>query len=79
MSFIFELYYAAPEDLARERCLIAKVGGRGGKLTCRELPAAFSQAIVLVFEFDDFDQAEAAESELRLSGEHTEGVSDYGD
>ena len=76
MSFMFELYYAPPEDLTREARIIAQVEAAGGRLDYRE--PATEGPICLTFEFDSRETATAVESDLRKQGEHTEGVCDYG-
>ena len=78
MSFMFELYYAPPDDLERERRLIEQVANAGGELTFRE-PATAHTGICLTFEFSVCAEAEAAEGELRRQGEHTKGLCDYGE
>ena len=80
MSAMFEVYYRAPADLAKETTLTTSVGGLGGRLSYREVAENDDEhGICLTFEFDDPSQAELAAQKLRQQGEHVEGPSDYGD
>ena len=79
MSVMFEVYYKAPPDLAREERITGRVVHRGGKLSFREPPTeSDSGPIVLTYEFGEFETAKAAASLLRQQGEHVEGPVDYG-
>ena len=78
MSFMFEVYYRPPEDPAREERLCAAVTAQGGRLDFRESPSHEGGPICLTFEFDIRERAESVAEALRKSGEHVEGVSDYG-
>jgi hypothetical protein len=78
MSFIFEVYYRSPEDPAREARVTAVVTAAGGRLDFREPASEQGGPICLTFEFAHRKQAESAAELLRKSGEHVEGVSDYG-
>jgi hypothetical protein len=80
MSYMFELYYRAPPDLAREERLIQQAAGYGGRRDYREDPSegSPSQAVVLTFEFDDENSAHQAAEHFRQSGEHVEGIGEYG-
>jgi hypothetical protein len=79
MSFMFEVYYRSPVDPRKEAKLTEQVASLGGQLTCHEPPDDNYWAVVLTYEFDDWDQAEAAAGVLRTQGEHVEGPMDYGD
>jgi hypothetical protein len=74
MSFLFELYYSAPEDRAREVRAIADVETFRGRLDFREV----GKSIILTFEFDEIENAETAANLLRSRNEHIEGPSSYG-
>jgi hypothetical protein len=78
MSFMFEVYYRPPEDPAREARLCAAVTAAGGRLDFREPSSKEGAPICLTFEFDSRERAESIAETLRGSGEHVEGVSDYG-
>ena len=80
MSVMFEVYYTAPADMAREAAILQEVSRLGGRLNFREEPSAgdVSQAVVLTYEFEDRQAAERAASVLRSVGEHVEGPCDYG-
>jgi hypothetical protein len=78
MSFMFEVYYRSPEDHAREARLCAAITAAGGRLDFREPASEAGGRVCLTFAFDSRDQAESAAEALRKSGEHVEGVSDYG-
>jgi hypothetical protein len=78
MSFMFEVYYSAPEDKAREARLVADITAGGGRLDYREFADSVPGPICLTFEFDNREQAENVAAVLRSRGEHVEGVSSYG-
>jgi hypothetical protein len=77
MSFMFELYYRAPEDKAREARIIADVVASGGSLDYREPADRDGGPICLTFDFESRTQAEAVAAALQSRGEHVEGVYDY--
>jgi hypothetical protein len=78
MSYMFELYYAAPADARKEAKLTEAVAKLGGRLDYREEPTGGpSQAICLTYEFADWDLAEQAADSLRKQGEYIEGPFDY--
>jgi hypothetical protein len=78
MTWMFELYYRAPTDLAREARLTEIVGTQGGWLDYRESPETTgSHNVCLTYEFDSRSDAEAAAEQLRSLGEHVEGLSQY--
>jgi hypothetical protein len=79
MSYMLEVYYRAPADAAREAALTSQVESLGGCLTYREDPPRPGTAIVLTYEFPDFDRAESAAGSLRAKGEHVEGPVSYPD
>ena len=79
MSFALDIYYAAPEDAAREAKITAEAHAAGGRFDFRDLPSAHSNAICLTFEFTGLSSAESAASILRARGEHVEGPYDYAD
>jgi hypothetical protein len=79
MSFMFEVYYRPPADPEKEAALTARVSNLGGRLDYREGPEKGDPpSVCLTYEFDDYDQAEAAARLLRKEGEHVEGPQDYG-
>jgi hypothetical protein len=78
MSFMFEVYYRSPEDPAREERLCAAVIAEGGRLDFREPAIQQGGPVCLTFEFESRERAESVAETLRKSGEHVEGVSDYG-
>ena len=77
MTFMFELYYRAPEDEPREAGIIAEVTAAGGRLDFREPAEKPDGSICLTFEFESRELAESVAESLRKQGEHIEGVSDY--
>lgn len=77
MSVMFEVYYRAPTDEERERNLSRTIEGFGGRLDFREPADRPNGAIVLTFEFNDWDCAEEAARVLRERGEHVEGPQEY--
>ncbi len=79
VTWMFEVYYAAPTDPAREARLLELVRGHGGWLDCREAPEVDgSHNVCLTFEFEDLEQALSAARQVRASGEHVEGPGEYG-
>jgi hypothetical protein len=76
-SFMFEFYYRAPEDKAREARVQAHVAAAGGRLDYREPADSAAGPICLTFVFGTREQAESAALALRQSGEHIENVCDY--
>ena len=79
MTYMFEVLYRAPADHAREDGLTRRVAEYGGRLDYREDPDTLGrQTVVLTYEFDALDAAEAAADALRGSGEHIEGPGAYG-
>jgi hypothetical protein len=78
MTFMFEVYYRPPEDADREARISSLVNAAGGRLDFREPAPETGGPICLTFEFENRAQAESAAEALRKSGEHVEGVSDYG-
>jgi hypothetical protein len=81
MSFMIEVFYKYPVDVARERRVLDLVEIHGGKLTFHEVPTidSPSQAVCMTIEFDDPSMADAAATDLRLAGEFIDGPMDYGD
>jgi hypothetical protein len=77
MSFMFELYYRSPEDKAREVRIVADVAAAGGRLDYREPADTAGGPIVLTFQFETREAAEAVATALRQRGEHVENVCDY--
>jgi hypothetical protein len=77
MSVMIEIYYRSPEDISRERRIETIAGNHGGSFTFRENEPG--KSICLTAEFDSWEKAEAAAAEIRESGEHVEGPSEYGD
>jgi len=76
MSFMLEVYYRAPVDISREQSIENIVKSLGGDISFREHNA---ESLCLTCEFAARRDAEQAEAKLRESGEHTEGIQDYGD
>ena len=79
MSFMFEVYYEAPPDAAREERLTNEVARFGGCLDFRELPDKHCPSVVLTYEFQDLESAEVAASHIQQLGEYVEGPVLYGD
>jgi hypothetical protein len=78
MSVILEIYYKAPEDLAREARLSGEVAKLRGSFSFKEQPeGAASEAICLTYEFPSREAAEHAATAIRSAGEHVEGPYDY--
>ena len=77
MSIMFEVYYRAPADERREQDLTQAVEALGGRLDFREVEQRPGGPIVLTYEFEDPDRAEAAAQVLRSRGEHVEGPQEY--
>ncbi len=79
-TYMFEVYYAPPTNPDREARIMAGVAKFGGRLDYREEPDAHQKSsICLTYEFDDFEQAQIAASELRQQGEYVEGPGHYSD
>ena len=77
-TWMFELYYHPPSDLALEVELTGLVSSLGGWLDYREAPEVDgSSSVCLTYEFADVAAAEQAEKQLRARGYHTEGVQLY--
>ncbi len=80
MSVMFEVLYKPPSDPEREVVISERVGEFGGWLTYREEPEIAGMGpVCLTYEFNEFEEAEAAASQLRSQGEHVEGPMEYGD
>ena len=79
MSFAIDIYYAAPEDTAREARISEQAVAAGGQFDWRDLPTAHSRSICLTFDFPSSAAAESAAIAIRAHGEHVEGPYDYGD
>lgn len=80
MSWIIEIYYAAPAQPHRDDSLCREVAKFGGVLDFRESPleSGPSTAVVLTFDFDDPADAEKTAVRLRGLGQHVEGPYPYG-
>lgn len=77
---MIEVIYKAPADVEREQRIDAAVKQSCGRLTFREEPQGGpSESVCLTYEFDTFQSAVNAASELRSAGEHIEGPSSYGE
>jgi len=76
VSYIFDVYYRPPSDVAKEAELANCVAKFGGRLDYRE-DATEHTGIILTYEFDDRDQAMKAVDLLRQRGEHVAGPMDY--
>ena len=79
MSYMFEIYYSAPEDVEREARILAVVTANQGRLDCRELPENSIGTICLTCEFPNEEQAEIAMQSVKNLGEYTEGSYAYGE
>jgi len=77
MSFMFEVFYPAPEDPKREMALVDLVNKFGGRLNFRELNGPTNESVCLAFEFEQTETANRAAQALRLQNEHVEGPYDY--
>ena len=79
MTWMFELYYLARTDPAREVRIPCAAGAHGGRLDHREAPETTgSHSVCLTYEFDTLSDAEAAAQQLRSFGEYIEGPYQYG-
>jgi len=79
MSYIFEVYYRPPRNLAREKQMTDQVAQLGGRLDCWEDANGFT-GICLTFEFEDEAEAQVAVAALRQQGEQiSTGPRTYGD
>lgn len=79
MSFAFEVLYKPPPDSVKETQLTESIRRFGGRLDFREEPpAGGTGAIVLTYDFDDYELALKAAEEIRKQGGHIEGPYDYG-
>jgi len=79
VTWMFDLYYLAPTDPAREVRITHAAGGHGGRLDYREAPETTgSHNVCLTYEFDTLSDAEAAAQQLRSFGEYIEGPYQYG-
>ena len=77
-TWMFELYYHPPSDLAMEAELTSAVASFGGWLDCREAPeVGGSPSVCLTYEFSEVSTAERAAEQLRSRGHHVEGVTLY--
>lgn len=76
MTYMFEVYYRPPKDVAKETDLMNCVADFGGRLDCREDETEHT-GIILTYQFDDRDKAMQAADLLRQRGEHVEGPMDY--
>ncbi len=78
MTWMFEVYYLPPSDLAREKRVAAVVVRHGGRLDFREAPEVDgSHNVCLTYEFAELAHAEAAAGELQAAGEYVEGPYQY--
>ena len=77
MSVMFEVYYRSPADDRRESDLCQTLATFGGRLDFRETAERPDGSIVLTYEFEDRERAEAAARALRSRGEHVEGPQEY--
>ena len=79
MAYMFEIYYCAPADPAKEARLTDLVARLGGRFDFREEPTASNNGgVCLTYEFDKWETAATAADDLRQRGEHVEGPQDYG-
>jgi hypothetical protein len=80
MSVMFEVLYKSPPDSRREAAISERVRSFGGRLTYREEPEKIQEGpVCLTYEFDGFQEADEAATQLRSQGEHVEGPSTYAD
>jgi len=79
MSFMCEVYYRPPVDLAKEARLTDLVTRLGGRFDFRDEPTESNNGgVCLTYEFDTWETAATAADDLRQRGEHVEGPQDYG-
>ena len=79
MSYMFEVYYKSPPDSHREKKITEAVTPLGGTLTYREgTEERDAPAVILTYEFEEWDSARNAATSLRRLGEHVEGPVNYG-
>ena len=76
MSYMFEVYYKPPADLAKEAALTNRVAEFGGRLDYRE-DAGKHSGVCLTYDFEDQEKAVQAALALRGIGEHVEGPMEY--
>ena len=78
---MFEVYYAAPEDLEREERLLTIIKSGQGHLDFREAPTMLQQkgTVCLTYDFAILEQAETIAQRLKEVGEYVEGPYDYGE
>lgn len=76
MSFMFEVFYKAPVDDAREQKIAAEIAQWKGKLIYREEPESggATSAVCLTFVFGELSFAENASERVRQLGEHVEEI-----
>ena len=78
MSYMIEVYSPAPQDLTREAQFTAAAEAAGGWLDFREEPSIHCTSVCLTYDFENLTQAESVAEQLRRTGVHVEGPSDYG-
>ena len=76
MSWMFEVYYKPPANLAKEKSLTERIQSFGGRFDYREEPS--ESGICLTYEFEELAFAEKAAAILRQQGEFIKGPVDYG-
>lgn len=77
-THMFEVYYTAPINFAKEAHITDRVATFGGRLDYREEPDAHQKAFILTYEFDTIEQAQSSANDLRQHGEHVKGPFPYG-
>jgi hypothetical protein len=79
MSFMFEVFYKPPVNLAKESTVTNRVKAFGGRLDYREEAKENGLGgVSLTYEFDDLELAAKAADTLRELGEHVEGPVNFG-
>ncbi len=78
MSYMFEVYYLAPQDNEREARILAEVEAGGGRFDFWEEMNS-GRTIVLTYDFSELEQAQSVMAKLQQAEEYVEGPQDYGD
>ena len=83
MSYMIEVYLPEPQDFAREAQFTVMAEAAGGRLDYREDHyredhLAHRPAVCLTYDFETFTSAVSIAEQLRRTGAHVEGPSEYG-
>jgi len=78
LSYMFEVYYLAPQAKEREAHILSEVEAGGGWLDFWETMND-ERTIVLTYDFPELEQARSIMEKLQQAGEYVEGPQDYGD